>query len=232
MTLDTFIEKYNKSTDPIPVEEKHVMDESGVYEAELWHDNVDDDTVMVYSGASLSGSKIAFSLTAPSLTPWKRVIHVETDQPTIYISYETKGDQVECDDINKLQTALAKTQEFANELSDEIKGGVAYTWNRLMGKEAKESLKITQQPADETVTAGEDAYFTIAASSDEGEVSYQWQVEPAGSSIWTNLADSTGTTLTLSAVTTELNGNRYRCRVSDTAGNTLVSEAATLHVSS
>lgn len=233
MIVSEFIEKYNKSEVAIPVEEKHVMPESGTYEAELEHDNVDEDTIEVYSGANLTGSRLAYTITAPADASWKRIIHVETSQPTIYISYETTGDQVEADDVNRVQEAIVETQEALNALSEQVTGGgSAYTWNQLMGISVKSGLTITQNPSSVSVTAGDNAVFAVNANSTEGDVTYRWQYEEAGSSIWQDLANGTSKSITLSSVTTEYNGRRYRCIVSDTAGNSQTSDVATLYVSS
>lgn len=233
MIVSEFIEKYNKSEVAIPVEEKHVMPESGTYEAELEHDNVDEDTIEVYSGANLTGSRLAYTITAPADASWKRIIHVETSQPTIYISYETTGDQVEADDVNRVQEAIVETQEALNVLAGQVTGGgSAYTWNQLMGVSVESGLTITQNPSSVSVTAGDNAVFAVNANSTEGDITYRWQYEEAGSSIWQDLANGTSKSITLSSVTTEYNGRRYRCIVSDTAGNSQTSDVATLYVSS
>lgn len=233
MIVSTFVTKYNKSSSSIAVEESHVMPESGIYEAELEHDNVVEDTLNVYSGTSMTGSKISYTLTAPTDADWKRIIHVETSQPTIYISYETTGDQVEADDINRVQEAIVSTQEFVNGVSQDIRGdSTGYTWNKLMGIFDNTAISIETQPADVSIVAGKDAEFSIAASSTAGDLTYRWQVEPSGSSIWQDLADGASSLIYISQVTTEYDGNRYRCILTDTGGNSEVSDMATLHVSS
>lgn len=231
MIVSTFIEKYNKSSTAIAVEESHVMPENNIYEAELEHDNVDEETLEVYSGATHTGSRLAYTLTAPAEASWKRVIHVKTTQPTIYISYETTGDQVEADDINRVQEAIVSTQEAVNVLSEQITGGTnGFTWNKLMGVGSTSSLSITTQPQSVSVTAGETATFYVGAGSSEGDVLYEWQYQESGSAIW-NVAGETAT-LTIESVTTEMNGRRYRCVVTDTAGGSVVSGTATLYVAS
>lgn len=234
MIVSEFVEKYNKSEVAIPVEEKHVMNESGVYEAELEHDNIDEETLEVYSGANLTGSRIAYTLTAPSDASWKRIIHIDTSQPTIYISYETTGDQVEADDVNRLQDAVVSTQNAVNVLSEQVTGGgSAFTWNKLMGVNTGDTgLVITHNPSSVSVTAGDNATFAVNATSTEGDVTYRWQYEAAGSSIWQDMANGAGKSITLSSVTTEDNGKRFRCIVVDTAGNSQTSDVATLYVSS
>ena len=80
---------------------------------------------------------------------------------------------------------------------------------------------ITTQPASRTVTAGQSATFTVAASG-TAPLSYQWQKDGA------NLAGATSATLTLSSVTSA-NAGSYRAVVSNSAGSA-TSAAATLTV--
>lgn len=230
MIVSKFVEKYNKSSTAIAVEESHVVS-NGVYEAELEHDNVEEDTLEVYSGATHTGSRLEYTLTAPPDASWKRVIHVETTQPTIYISYETTGDQVEADDINRVQEAIVATQEEVNVLAEQVTGSTTgFTWNKLMGISSTSGLDITTQPQSVAVTAGETVTFYVGAGSTEGDVLYEWQYQESGSAIW-NVGGSASTEI-VENTTTEMNGRRYRCVVTDTAGGSLVSGIATLYVAS
>ena len=233
MIVTAFTKKYNKTTSSYMTEEKHVMPANGIYEAELEHDNVNENSINVYTGVSMTGTRLPFTLTAPPDAPWKRAIHVETEEAVIYISYESSGDQVEADDINKVQDAIAQTQTFVNTLADDIRGSSSgFTWNRLMGITSSSGISITTQPTDVSVTAGSDAEFTITASSSGGDVTYRWQYEESGSSIWSDVSGGTQSLCHVSAVTTNQNGRRYRCIVSDASGNTEISSTATLLVTS
>ena len=80
---------------------------------------------------------------------------------------------------------------------------------------------ITTQPVSRTVTAGQSASFTVAASG-TAPLSYQWQKDSA------NLAGATSATLTLNSVTSA-NAGSYRAVVSNSAGSA-TSSAATLAV--
>ncbi len=95
--------------------EEEVIPVSGVYEASLIHDNVTTSTINVYTGSKLTGDKInTISFSTPSLTPWKTIIKIFSNEPKLYISYEATGDQVEAEDINNLQDAVVETQESLN----------------------------------------------------------------------------------------------------------------------
>ena len=94
-------------------EEVHLTD--GVYEAALEHDNINPATLAVYTGPKLTGERIqSYALSTPSLMPWKKVIRVYADVPVVYISYETDGDMVEAEDINRVQDTIVGTQEALN----------------------------------------------------------------------------------------------------------------------
>ncbi|MFN8291990.1 MAG: M1 family aminopeptidase [Chitinophagaceae bacterium] len=84
---------------------------------------------------------------------------------------------------------------------------------------------ITAQPADQLACAGTNATFTVAGSA----TAYQWQVSTDGGNIWTPISGAVSASLVISNVTTGANGNRYRCIVSNTCGNT-VSAGALLTV--
>ena len=62
-------------------------------------------------------------------------------------------------------------------------------------------------------------------------LSYQWQKMPSGSSSFTSISGATGTSYTTPTTTTGDNGTKFRCMVSNIAGTTVPSNAATLTVS-
>ena len=86
---------------------------------------------------------------------------------------------------------------------------------------------ITDQPDNATVTVGQTATFTVAASGEN--LSYQWQQSTDNGQNWKDIGDATDATYTEEATTTIMNGYQYRCVVSNSAGS-VTSEAATLTV--
>ena len=88
---------------------------------------------------------------------------------------------------------------------------------------------IIAQPADTTVTEGQSASFTVAASGDS--LTYQWQQKTTDSgSDWTNVGSATSSnTYTVDNTTTSMSSYQYRCVVSNSAGS-VTSSAATLTV--
>ena len=115
MQVSTFYEKLNKVDGNIYVVEEEIHLTNGVYEAELQHDNINEATFAVFTGPKLTGTRLeTYTLSTPSLAPWKRIVRVYADVPVAYISYETDGDTVEGDDINRVQAAVVETQKALN----------------------------------------------------------------------------------------------------------------------
>lgn len=83
---------------------------------------------------------------------------------------------------------------------------------------------ITTQPADQTVTAGATAAFTVAAAG-KTALSYQW------SRAGTNVTGATQSSYTTPATKTGDEGQVFYCTVTDTGG-TIQSSNAVLHVNS
>jgi hypothetical protein len=93
---------------------------------------------------------------------------------------------------------------------------------------------ISRQPSSKTEVAGVAVTFTVAATSGDGPVSYQWQ-EAAPGGAFADLPEAVGDTLTLGVgdVTLGRSGSRFRARVFTGSGPTLAettSDAATLTV--
>lgn len=115
MVLDTYYKKLDKIDGNTYVIEEEVQFHDGIYEAELQHDNINESTLTVHTGKRLSGTKIeTYSLSTPSLAPWKRLIRIYSNEPVAYITYETNGDTVEAEDINRIQNSIIRTQNAVN----------------------------------------------------------------------------------------------------------------------
>lgn len=229
MNTSTFYNKLNKvGSNVYPIEEEILMPSNHIYEAELQHDNINDSSVEVYTGTNLTGDPVGYTLTTPTETPWKRIIHVESSAEYIYITYETIGDQVEGDDINRLQNELIRTQNAVTELEAEVTGSIAgYTWNRLMGIRSEDLLEITTQPVSQTTTAGTEVSFSVVAQG--VGLTYQWQYAEAGTSIWENFTSGNAATLSVTP-TASWDGRLIRCILTNGAGTTAVTNTVTLTV--
>lgn len=229
MRISTFNDKLNKVANNVyTIEETITMPQNHIYNEYLRHDNVNDDTVHVYTGESLTGNPVGFSLSIPADQPWKRQIRIESNETTLYISYETVGDQVEAEDINELHTAVVVTQNAVNALEEEITGSTSgYTWNRLMGISSEDILDIVTQPSSQSVVAGTQTTFTIEVNGVSPE--YQWQYVESGSTVWRDFTGGTSATLTVTP-TIEWNNRQIRCVVSNSYGTTVISNTVTLTV--
>jgi hypothetical protein len=86
---------------------------------------------------------------------------------------------------------------------------------------------ITTQPANQTVTAGQTATFTAAATGSPTPT-VQWQVSTDGGATFSNVSGATSTTLSFTTASSQ-NGNRYRAVFTNSAG-TAMTTAATLTV--
>ncbi len=87
---------------------------------------------------------------------------------------------------------------------------------------------VTTQPANQTVSAGNTATFTAAASGNPAPT-VQWQLSTNGGSSFSNISGATSTTLSLSSVTASMNGFEYQAVFTNSVGSVTTS-AATLTV--
>lgn len=83
---------------------------------------------------------------------------------------------------------------------------------------------ITEQPSDQTVTAGQTATFTATAGGTPGP-SAEWQSSADGGSSWTDIAGATSTTYAFTAAAGE-NGNEYRAVFSNGSGSATTNAAS------
>lgn len=105
--VDKFIEKLNKKQSGSYVIEEELSITNGVYEGFLDHDNANEKTIAVYTGSKFTGDKLqSYILDTPSETPWKLYIKIFSKSDKVYLTYETKGDTVEAEDINKVQSSV------------------------------------------------------------------------------------------------------------------------------
>lgn len=110
--IDVFQDKLNKkaSGGSYVVEEK-LLFTGGRFSGLLAHDNINNQTLAVYTGSRFSGTEVRnYSVSFPDEAPWRRLISIYADVPEVYVTYETPGDTVEADDVNRLQTGLTATQ--------------------------------------------------------------------------------------------------------------------------
>ena len=130
--IDKFTEKLNKLDNNTYVIEEEVEIVNGVYEGELEHDNISLPSINVYTGSKLTGTKIEnVIVSTPSLTPWKNTIKIFSDVSPVYITYQTQGDTVEAEDINKVQDSIVNTQKEVDRYKSSNDNRVTDAENRI-----------------------------------------------------------------------------------------------------
>ena len=90
------------------------------------------------------------------------------------------------------------------------------------------SPAIVMQPVSQTISAGQTAIFTIAASGNPAP-SFQWQSSVDGGGTWMPVSGATGAILTIPNVTAGMTGAQYRCVATNAVG-AATTGAATLAV--
>ncbi|MBQ6831632.1 MAG: leucine-rich repeat protein [Oscillospiraceae bacterium] len=89
------------------------------------------------------------------------------------------------------------------------------------------SAKITAQPSNKYVPVGTTAKFTVKATGTG--LKYQWQYRTSSTGSWKAASATGNKTATLSvAATTSRNNYQYRCKITDSTGSTVYSNAVTL----
>ncbi len=86
---------------------------------------------------------------------------------------------------------------------------------------------ITQQPQSATVTVGQTATFSIAATG--AGLTYQWQIKPSGAGAFSSILGAAASSYTTPATALADDGTQFLCVVSNTNGN-VPSAPATLSV--
>ncbi len=90
-------------------------------------------------------------------------------------------------------------------------------------------LGITEQPVKKTVTKGKTAKFEVEATGHS--LKYQWQCSTDGGQTWKNCSSSSATKATFSfTAKTSHNGNYYRCKITDSAKNSIYTSKVKLTV--
>ncbi len=97
-------------------------------------------------------------------------------------------------------------------------GGTGGNIGRVAYTTTTRAPTITQQPASKTVSVGQSATFTVAASGTQ-PLSYQWQRNGV------NIAGATSASYTVASAAAADSGARLRCVVRNTAGTATSAEA-------
>lgn len=112
-----FTDKLNKIEGNIYTVEEEIFIENGKYEGFLAHDNININTLVVYTEKGLKGDKVTnYTLSTKEGQTWKT--YIEIYHPSnVYATYETSGDIVEAEDINILQDSILILNEKIKNVS-------------------------------------------------------------------------------------------------------------------
>ena len=100
----------------------------------------------------------------------------------------------------------------------------------VLSLQAPSRPAISIQPVSQTLTPGHNAVFSVTASGNPLPT-YQWQRQASGTSTWTDLGENgayTGTataTLTVNSVVAAMNGDSFRCVITNSNGTATTSQA-------
>lgn len=151
--IDEFTDKLNKIDNNVYVIEEEIQIEEGKYEGLLAHDNININSIKVYTGSKLTGEEIKNVIVSGiSETPWKRLIKIYTSVSPVYVTYETQGDTVEAEDINKVQDSIVNTEKALNQetyraekVEQRIASDLEQEKNRAVDKENIISNQLNQE---------------------------------------------------------------------------------------
>ncbi|WP_020620254.1 hypothetical protein [Paenibacillus daejeonensis] len=167
--IDVFYERLNKNPtgNPYVIEEQlKVID--GSYNGPLRHDNINNQTIRVYTGPRLTGEQITnWTISVPSNTPWRRLIRIFSSEAEVYVTYETPGDTVEADDVNELQTAVTSTQIEVERYKSSNDSLVSDTRQRL---ETAERSKSDQTYVDSQLLTKADKATTYTREQTDARI--------------------------------------------------------------
>jgi sugar lactone lactonase YvrE len=96
---------------------------------------------------------------------------------------------------------------------------------------ALSSPAISSQPVSQTSTLGNNVVYSVTASGNPLPT-YQWQRQASGSATWTNLGDnatysgSATASLTVNSVAATMNGDAFRCVITNSSGTITTSPAS------
>lgn len=112
-----FTDKLNKIEGKTYTVEEEIIVTNGKYEGFLGHDNININTLVVYTEKGLKGDKVTnYSVSKKEGVEWKT--YIELYHPTnVYAIYETSGDIVEAEDINILQDSILELNEKIKNVS-------------------------------------------------------------------------------------------------------------------
>lgn len=222
-----FTTKLNKVKNQIHYIEEKVETKNGVYEGALLHDNANMDSLNIYTGEKLTGTQVlSYVVSKPSTTPWKSNIKIYSDEPVLYITYETEGDTVEAEDINTLQDCAVETVKYVDEEIKRAKSAenkLTTDLNSEISRAKSAEAKLTTDLNTE-ISRAENAESTLTTNLN-AEIS---RAQGAESTLTANLtAEANRAKGAESTLTTNLNAEITRAKNAETKLTTDLSSETT-----
>ncbi len=176
-------------------------------------------TLYVYVGGYSSGSTLTATLSDGSAAPYTVSLSGNAAyQNVVAITYSAASAN------QKLTISYTKT---ANINGTSGSADLIAAW--LAGAPVSTAPSITSNPTNQTVTAGQSATFTAAASGSPTPT-VQWYSEAPGASSFTAISGATSTSLIVPSTTTAQSGTKYEAVFSNGVGSPATTTAATLTV--
>ena len=155
---------------------------------------------------------------------------VDTDGDGIPNHLDLDSDNDGCSDANETYNSLTAQGTDGNTYygtgnppatnADGTVIGASYTASSPNTLIAGSASTITTQPVNQTVNVTENAVFSATITAGSGTTSYQWQISTDGGATWSNVSNNstysgaTSTSLTVSSVTSAMQGHRFRLNIS------------------
>ena len=141
--------------------------------------------------------------------------------PTLALQWQSSPDGATWTDIPGATTATLTLNAVTNDMDGTYyrciaAGSLGAATSNAARLTINAIPSITMQPMVQTVTPGENVTFAIAATGNM--LTYQWACYPNGSGVGTWISGATDATLTLYAVTDDMDGTRYTCVVTNPLG--------------
>ena len=123
--------------------------------------------------------------------------------------------------FNNISGATSTTYSFtatSAETGDEYRAVFSNTAGTFNSTAATLTVDyVTIQPANQTVSVGQNVAFSAASSNPSGTDTVQWQVSTDGGTTFTDITGATSTTYSFTATSAE-NGNEYQAVFTNTRG--------------